>query len=123
MSLLLSKVLEINGVIKNIIDIKKILIIIDVGIIENNTFLLLVLLSATILLIAKGKPNEANEIIKEYVGIIKLYKLISFWDTVLVNIILIINPNNLVSSEPIININVDLTNLFFIIKYMILKLF
>ena len=45
-----------------------------------------------------------------------LYKLISFCVTNLVNIILIMKPNNLVKSAPIIKIKVDFRNLFFIIK-------
>ena len=91
----------------------------DAGMIENNIFLLLFFAFAITLLIASGNPNCANVISNEYVGIIILYKLIASLLTILVNIIFIIKPNNLVNKAPIIKINVDLTNLFFIIKYML----
>ena len=106
------------GATININDIKIIFISNDTGIIENNTFLLLFLLLAITLLIASGKPNWANVINNEYVGIIILYKFIASLLTILVNIIFIIKPNNFVNNAPIIKINVDFTNLFFIFKYM-----
>lgn len=118
--MLFNKLLDIKGANININVIKKIFIIREVGIIENNIFLLEFLDFAIILLMARGKPNCANVISNEYVGIIILYKFIASLVTVLVNIIFIIKPNILVNKAPIIKINVDLTNLFFIIKYMIL---
>ena len=99
--------------------IKIIFISKDIGIIENNIFFELFLFSAIKLLIARGKDNWAIVISKQYVGNIILYRFIASVVTVLVNIIFIIKPNIFVNKAPIININVDFINLFFIIKYMI----
>ena len=87
------------------------------GIIDNITFLLL-LFSATNLLIEVDKDKVDNVINKLKVGSTNIYKDTTLVPIFLVSTIFIIIENILVNNPPIIKIKVDLINLLFIIDYM-----
>ena len=91
----------------------------EYGIIDETISLLLCLSSYTSLLILVGNPNWLIAINKENVGIIIIYDPIALVGSSLLITILINIPKNFVINPPINNINVDLINIFFILKYML----
>ena len=91
------------------------LIIIVIGRVENNRFLLLYFSSDTSLDIAIGILKLVIVIASEKVGRIRVYKLTPSMPIVLVIIIFINRPNNLVMKPPIIRIIVDVINFSFIV--------
>ena len=91
----------------------------EYGIIDETISLLLCLSSDTSLLILVGNPNWLIAISKENVGIIIIYDPIALVGSSLLITILINIPKNFVINPPINNINVDLINIFFILKYML----
>ena len=97
------------------------LIIIDIGIVLNNIFLLLYLSSDINFDTAIGILRLVIVMAKEKVGSISIYKLIPSIPIVLVIIILMNSPSNLVINPPIIKMIVDLINLSFIIYIYVFR--
>lgn len=98
--------------------IKIILVIINKGNIENISFLLLLLSSATSLERAEGRPAWERFIISISVGFSIMNRPNASVVIDLVIIIFIIILNILVINPPIIRIKVVLRNLFFILNIM-----
>lgn len=107
-------------VIINIIIVIKFMII-EIGIVLINIFLLLYLSSETNFDIAMGILKLVIVMASEKVGRINIYKLTPSKPIVLVIIIFINNPNILVMKPPIIRIIVDLINLSFIIYIYVFR--
>ena len=92
-----------------------------IGIAEKTIFLLLYLSSLTSLETLVGRLNCDNDINKEKVGNINMYKLIPSNPINLVLITLITIPNTLVIKPPMIKIIVDLINFSLVKLYHPLK--
>ena len=116
--LLCSKLLLIkeDEVIIKVISMRLIMII--KGKIDVNSFLELCLSSEISLAKAIGIPNCERLIRRLNVGIINVYKLIPLVPIILVVMIFIMIPRTLVIKPPVIRIEADQTNVFFMINFM-----
>ena len=95
-----------------------IFIVIVMGIIEKNSFLLFFVLSATSLDNAIGSPNWDKFMNKDIVGSISIYSDSPSIPIFLVIIIFMNIPNILVINPPNKSIIVEVINLFFIVNLM-----
>ena len=112
------RVVDKNGAIKKIIDIRIRLIIREIGISEKNNLMLFFFSSAINLDIAIGSPNWLSPMNREKVGSIIIYRPNPSVPISLLISILMIIPNILVNSPPINNIITDSLKLLFILNIM-----
>ena len=119
-SLLSSSVVDMKLDDKNMMSITTIFSKNTTGTIDDTTLTPRFSPLATTVLIAMGSPSWVSDIMREYVGIMRLYKLTPSLPIDLVNAILMIKPSPLVISEPINKISELLKNklFFFIVNYM-----